>query len=74
MKYPFIPSKNALLTTRSHSLARKGTVPWGNDPNYVSCLAQRLARVHQLIKTQVIFRNVLDYGAVGDGVTVSPVR
>ncbi|TPX15620.1 uncharacterized protein E0L32_004318 [Thyridium curvatum] len=32
-------------------LARKGTVPWGNDPNYV------------------IFRNVLDYGAVGDGIT-----
>ncbi|KAH9207216.1 pectate lyase superfamily protein-domain-containing protein [Leptodontidium sp. 2 PMI_412] len=33
------------------SLARKGTVPWGNDPNYA------------------VFRNVLDYGAVGDGVT-----
>lgn len=36
------------------SLARKGTVPWGNDPEYV------------------VFRSVLDYGAVGDGVTVSP--
>ncbi|KAE9372961.1 glycoside hydrolase family 55 protein [Stipitochalara longipes BDJ] len=33
------------------SLARKGTVPWGKDPNYV------------------VFRNVRDYGAVGDGVT-----
>ncbi|KUJ14004.1 pectin lyase-like protein [Mollisia scopiformis] len=32
-------------------LARKGTVPWGNDPNYR------------------VFRNVVDYGAVGDGVT-----
>lgn len=32
---------------------RKGTVPWGDDPNY-----------H-------VFRNVIDYGAVGDGVTVS---
>jgi hypothetical protein len=38
------------------SLARKGTVPWGNDPEYV------------------VFRNVLDYGAVGDGVTVSPQK
>jgi hypothetical protein len=35
------------------ALARKGTVPWGDDPAYV------------------VFRNVLDYGAVGDGVTVS---
>lgn len=35
------------------ALARKGTVPWGDDPEYV------------------VFRNVLDYGAVGDGVTVS---
>lgn len=33
------------------SLARKGIVPWGDDPSYV------------------VFRNVLDYGAVGDGVT-----
>ncbi|WPJ57197.1 hypothetical protein SMAC4_12999 [Sordaria macrospora] len=33
------------------SLARKGTVPWGDEPNYA------------------IFRNVLDYGAVGDGIT-----
>ncbi|KAI0097347.1 glycoside hydrolase family 55 protein [Nemania sp. FL0031] len=33
------------------SIARKGTVPWGDDPNYK------------------VFRNVLDYGAVGDGVT-----
>ncbi|OTA63183.1 glycoside hydrolase family 55 protein [Hypoxylon sp. EC38] len=32
-------------------LARKGTVPWGDDPSYK------------------VFRNVLDYGAVGDGVT-----
>ncbi|KAI1371648.1 glycoside hydrolase family 55 protein [Hypoxylon crocopeplum] len=32
-------------------LARKGTVPWGNDASYK------------------VFRNVLDYGAVGDGVT-----
>ncbi|KAH7027557.1 pectate lyase superfamily protein-domain-containing protein [Microdochium trichocladiopsis] len=32
-------------------LARKGTVPWGDDPNHV------------------VFRNVLDYGAIGDGVT-----
>ncbi|KAF2271266.1 pectin lyase-like protein [Westerdykella ornata] len=36
------------------SLGRKGTVPWGNDPNYK------------------VFRNVLDYGAVGDGVTFPP--
>lgn len=34
-------------------LARKGTVPWGDDPDYQ------------------VFRNVVDYGAVGDGVTVS---
>jgi hypothetical protein len=34
-------------------LDRKGTVPWGDDPNYR------------------VFRNVADYGAVGDGVTVS---
>ncbi|KAI0814551.1 glycoside hydrolase family 55 protein [Xylaria sp. FL0064] len=33
------------------SLARKGTVPWGNDPEYK------------------VFRNVLDYGAIGDGIT-----
>ncbi|KAM3501681.1 hypothetical protein MY11210_009307 [Beauveria gryllotalpidicola] len=33
------------------NIARKGTVPWGNDTSYI------------------IFRNVLDYGAVGDGVT-----
>jgi hypothetical protein len=33
------------------SIARKGSVPWGNDPSYK------------------VFRNVLDYGAVGDGVT-----
>jgi hypothetical protein len=32
-------------------LARKGTVPWGNDPSYK------------------IFRNVMDYGATGDGKT-----
>jgi len=32
-------------------LARKGRVPWGNDPSYN------------------VFRNVRDYGAVGDGVT-----
>ncbi|CAK7236239.1 hypothetical protein SBRCBS47491_009570 [Sporothrix bragantina] len=32
-------------------LARKGTVPWGNNASYV------------------VFRNVRDYGAVGDGVT-----
>lgn len=35
------------------SIARKGTVPWGDDPNYK------------------VFRNVLDYGAMGDGATVS---
>jgi hypothetical protein len=34
-------------------LVRKGTVPWGDDPNYR------------------VFRNVVDYGAIGDGVTVS---
>lgn len=33
------------------NLARKGRVPWGNDPSYN------------------VFRNVRDYGAVGDGVT-----
>lgn len=37
------------------SIARKGTVPWGDDPDYK------------------VFRNVLDYGAVGDGVTVGSV-
>lgn len=45
---------SAQLLLQAHwmqSLARKGTVPWGNDPEYV------------------VFRNVLDYGAVGDGVT-----
>jgi hypothetical protein len=31
-----IPSKNSPPITRSDSLARKGTVPWGNDPKYVS--------------------------------------
>jgi hypothetical protein len=34
------------------SIARKGTVPWGNDPGYK------------------VFRNVKDYGAKGDGLTV----
>jgi hypothetical protein len=24
-----------VLTYRSDSIARKGSVPWGNDPNYV---------------------------------------
>ncbi|KAF6837096.1 exo-beta-D-glucanase [Colletotrichum musicola] len=33
------------------SIARKGTVPWGDDPSYA------------------VFRNVLDYGAAGNGVT-----
>ncbi|KAK1966745.1 pectin lyase-like protein [Colletotrichum sublineola] len=33
------------------SIARKGTVPWANDPSYT------------------VFRNMLDYGAVGNGVT-----
>ncbi|KAK1959917.1 pectin lyase-like protein [Colletotrichum sublineola] len=33
------------------NIARKGTVPWGEDSGYK------------------VFRNVLDYGAVGDGVT-----
>ncbi|KAK1979523.1 pectate lyase superfamily protein-domain-containing protein [Colletotrichum cereale] len=33
------------------SIARKGTVPWGDDPSYT------------------VFRNVLDYGAAGNGVT-----
>lgn len=38
------------------NIARKGTVPWGDDSGYK------------------VFRNVLDYGAVGDGVTVSRPR
>lgn len=29
--------------------------------------------IHKLIEIQVVFRNVLDYGAVGDGITVSRV-
>ncbi|KAK4103745.1 glycoside hydrolase family 55 protein [Parathielavia hyrcaniae] len=33
------------------TIARKGTVPWGDDPAYQ------------------VFRNVLDYGATGNGVT-----
>ncbi|KAK1638756.1 pectate lyase superfamily protein-domain-containing protein [Colletotrichum phormii] len=33
------------------SIARKGVVPWGDDPSYT------------------VFRNVLDYGATGNGVT-----
>jgi hypothetical protein len=33
------------------TIARKGTVPWGDDPTYK------------------VFRNVLDYGATGNGVT-----
>ncbi|KAI8211142.1 hypothetical protein K4K52_011113 [Colletotrichum sp. SAR 10_76] len=41
----------AVGTYWMQGLARKGTVPWGDDPSYV------------------VFRNVLDYGAVGDGVT-----
>ncbi|UNI24919.1 hypothetical protein JDV02_010636 [Purpureocillium takamizusanense] len=32
-------------------IARKGSVPWGDDPGYK------------------VYRNVVDYGAVGDGVT-----
>ncbi|KAH8812142.1 pectate lyase superfamily protein-domain-containing protein [Xylogone sp. PMI_703] len=47
-------AKRAVAAAGSYwmgSLARKGTVPWGDDPSYV------------------VFRNVLDYGAVGDGVT-----
>jgi hypothetical protein len=34
------------------SIARKGTIPWGNDATYK------------------VFRNVMDYGAVRNGVTV----
>jgi hypothetical protein len=45
MKYTFTPSQNALLTTLYHSLARKGTVPWGNEPDYVSCLAPETREV-----------------------------
>lgn len=37
------------------SIARQGTVPWGDDPAYK------------------VFRNVVDYGAVGDGITVCGV-
>lgn len=35
------------------AIARKGTVPWGDDPAYK------------------VYRSVHDYGAVGDGITVS---
>lgn len=47
-------TKRAVAASGSYwmgSLARKGTVPWGDDPSYK------------------VFRSVLDYGAVGDGVT-----
>ncbi len=47
-------TKRAAAATGTYwmqDLARKGTVPWGDDASYV------------------VFRNVLDYGAVGDGVT-----
>ena len=40
----------------------------------VSIPGQSLVTIHQLIKIQVVFRNMLDYGAVGDGVTVSPMK
>ncbi|KAK3934652.1 glucan 1,3-beta-glucosidase [Diplogelasinospora grovesii] len=47
-------TKRAAAATGTYwmqDLARKGTVPWGDDASYV------------------VFRNVLNYGAVGDGVT-----
>jgi hypothetical protein len=51
-------TRRAVTVTHSGSfwmgnIARKGTVPWGNDSGYK------------------VFRNVLEHGAVGDGVTVS---
>lgn len=49
-------TKRAVAATGTYwmgSIARQGTVPWGNDPAYK------------------VFRNVIDYGAVGDGITVS---
>ena len=50
-------TKRAVVAPRAgtfwmESIARKGTVPWGDDPNYK------------------VFRNVKDYGAKGDGITV----
>lgn len=50
-------TKRAVIAPRAgafwmESIARKGTVPWGDDPSYK------------------VFRNVKDYGAKGDGVTV----
>ncbi|KAK1703500.1 LOW QUALITY PROTEIN: pectate lyase superfamily protein-domain-containing protein [Colletotrichum lupini] len=51
-----VPSRN--ITRRAaagsywmESIARKGIVPWGDEPSYA------------------VFRNVLDYGATGNGVT-----
>lgn len=48
-----ITPKRAVAASGSYwmeHLDRKGTVPWGDDPDYK------------------VFRNVMDYGAVGDGV------
>jgi hypothetical protein len=50
-------TKRAVVAPRAgtfwmESIARKGTVPWGDDPSYK------------------VFRNVKDYGAKGDGITV----
>ncbi|GJD05036.1 lysM domain-containing protein [Colletotrichum higginsianum] len=58
VKLPLPPGRNVTRRAAAargsywmESIARKGTVPWGDDPSYA------------------VFRNVLDYGAAGNGVT-----
>ncbi|KAJ3499549.1 hypothetical protein NLG97_g251 [Lecanicillium saksenae] len=47
-------------------IARKGTVPWGDDANYVRSTYRQSPGPGD---AAVVFRNVMDYGAVGDGST-----
>jgi hypothetical protein len=51
------------------TLNRKGTMLWGNDPSYKVCMsALYLLRYAKCVQ---VLRNAKDYGAKGDGKTVS---
>jgi hypothetical protein len=64
-----IASAAASGTFWMETLKRKGTVPWGNDPSYKVCMSAPYLLRHT--KCVQVFRNVKDYGAKGDGKTVS---
>ncbi|RDA91604.1 hypothetical protein CP533_4653 [Ophiocordyceps camponoti-saundersi (nom. inval.)] len=64
-------TKRSAATYWMQHIERKGTVPWGDDPNYkvresLSCITYSI-RIHRDLLQ--IFRNVRDFGATGDGTT-----